>query len=600
MIGERVPMNEKKIISISNRLTRISLLMVLVFTVVGALVGFGELRRSFIENKRDLAEFEKEKADWIMIDLLQARRAEKDFLLRLDDKYSKNHMDAIARIHGHLDELQQANLGASERQIVKTLVVATDGYAKAFQDIVTTQRTLGLNEKEGLQGKLRNAVHDIETKLKAYKDLPLSVSMLTMRRREKDFILRLDEKYITAMQGEHEKFKGLLANNKSITPNDKQVILNLLTVYGESFYAYTDAAMLQEKNKKAAINAVHLLDEPEEKLLAAAEKSRKLAASQLESSWMLIVSAMFLGGVAIVLLVVIQRKNIRKDFEVLVGRLNNATTSIQAASEQMTSGSQALAASSSEQAASLEEVSSSLQEMASMVEHSLTTTQDADIAGKTAQELALEGGEAMRRMREAMDEIRNTSVETAKIIKTIDEIAFQTNLLALNAAVEAARAGDAGKGFAVVAEEVRNLAKRSAEAAGNTNELIESSQMKSGMGVSVAEDVEASFTAITDAVNKVSGLIQESTTASHQQSESITQINLAMRQMDSMTQNNAASAEESAATSEELSAQTFQLAGVIEQVTTLAGVKVSSNGGDSADQEQNTLEFFEEPEQPYM
>jgi len=465
---------------------------------------------------------------------------------------------------------------------------------------VTTQRILGLNEKEGLQGKLRNAVHDIETKLKAYKDLPLSVSMLTMRRREKDFILRLDEKYITAMQGEHEKFKGLLANNKSITPNDKQVILNLLTVYGESFYAYTDAAMLQEKNKKAASNAVHLLDEPEEKLLDAAEKSRKLAASQLESSWMLIVSAMFLGGVAIVLLVVIQRKNIRKDFEVLVGRLNNATTSIQAASEQMTSGSQALAASSSEQAASLEEVSSSLQEMASMVEHSLTTTQDADIAGKTAQELALEGGEAMRRMREAMDEIRNTSVETAKIIKTIDEIAFQTNLLALNAAVEAARAGDAGKGFAVVAEEVRNLAKRSAEAAGNTNELIESSQMKSGMGVSVAEDVEASFTAITDAINKVSGLIQESTTASHQQSESITQINLAMRQMDSMTQNNAASAEESAATSEELSAQTFQLAGVIEQVTTLAGVKVSSNGGDSADQEQNTLEFFEEPEQPYM
>ena len=187
---------------------------------------------------------------------------------------------------------------------------------------------------------------------------------------------------------------------------------------------------------------------------------------------------------------------------------------------------------------------------------------NANQAGSLAQDVqtaADASQRAMERMGRAIGEIESSSKETAKIIKTIDEIAFQTNLRALNAAVEAARAGDAGKGFAVVAEEVRNLAQRSADAARNTTELIATGQDNAQNGVTVCREVGTVLTRISGGLQRVTDLIGEVSTATTQQSRGLDQVNEAVSQMDSSTQNNAASAQQSASASAELSAQVSEL-----------------------------------------
>jgi methyl-accepting chemotaxis protein len=256
----------------------------------------------------------------------------------------------------------------------------------------------------------------------------------------------------------------------------------------------------------------------------------------------------------------------RGDFERIKQAMNTAGTSlaqalsqvasasqqITAVSGQISGSSQALSSSATAQASSLEEVSSSLQEMSSMTKQNASNAKEARSLSDGARGTAAKGVDSMKRLSEAINRIKASSDSTAKIVKTIDEIAFQTNLLALNAAVEAARAGDAGKGFAVVAEEVRNLAMRSAEAAKNTSNLIEESVKNAEGGVSINQEVLANLREINEQVNKVSEVMAEIASASDQQSQGIDQITTAVQQMSDMTQQNAANSEESAASALEL------------------------------------------------
>jgi methyl-accepting chemotaxis protein len=248
-----------------------------------------------------------------------------------------------------------------------------------------------------------------------------------------------------------------------------------------------------------------------------------------------------------------------------LSQVQAAAGQVASAGGQITAGSQALAQSSSEQAGSIEEVSSSLQELAAMTKQNSDNARAAtQLAGQTRGSTS-EGVTRMTELSAAINKIKGSADQTAKIVKTIDEIAFQTNLLALNAAVEAARAGDAGKGFAVVADEVRNLALRSAEASKQTAALIEESVKNANDGVAMNAEVLKTLGAINGQVEKVSGIIAEIAAASEQQSQGVDQINGAVSQMNGVTQQVASSAEESASAAEELASQSNVLSDMVGQ-----------------------------------
>jgi len=269
------------------------------------------------------------------------------------------------------------------------------------------------------------------------------------------------------------------------------------------------------------------------------------------------------------LITYILNKSIVKPISKLIQVLYKNADKVNLASNQISSSSQSLASGASQQASSLEETASSLEEMAGMTRQNADNAKQANSLSKNASESSEKGSMAMTDMVQAMQKIKNSSDETAKIIKVIDEIAFQTNLLALNAAVEAARAGEAGKGFAVVAEEVRNLAQRSAEAAKNTGGLIEGSQRNADQGVKISENFVSLLNEVTTGVKKVTDLINEVSAASEEQARGIEQINDAVSQMDNITQLNASSAEESSSASQELSSQAEELNQVVNNLTKL-------------------------------
>jgi methyl-accepting chemotaxis protein len=248
-----------------------------------------------------------------------------------------------------------------------------------------------------------------------------------------------------------------------------------------------------------------------------------------------------------------------KTLDDALARVGLAAEQVSSASDQISAGSQMLSQKASEQANSIEEVSSSLQEVAAMTKQNSGNAQEARRLSQIAESSVEAGVESMMRLSEAINRIKASSDSTAKIIKTIDEIAFQTNLLALNAAVEAARAGDAGKGFAVVAEEVRNLAMRSAEAARNTADMIEESVKNSESGVALNQEVLRNLKDINGQAKKVGAVMAEIAEASEQQTHAVEQVNTVINQMNMVTQQVAANAEESASGAEELSSQAEEL-----------------------------------------
>ena len=264
-------------------------------------------------------------------------------------------------------------------------------------------------------------------------------------------------------------------------------------------------------------------------------------------------------------------RGINRTIRRISGSLGDAAGQVSAAAGQVSASSQSLAEGSSEQAASLEETSASLEEINGMTSSNAESARTAKQLAEQTRHAAEHGNTQMQQMSAAMDAIKASSDNIAKIIKTIDEIAFQTNILALNAAVEAARAGEAGAGFAVVAEEVRALAQRSAQAAKETAEKIDDSIAKSANGVELSGRVATSLNEIGERASRMDEIVGEIATASGEQTRGINQVNQAVSQMDKVTQSNAGNAEETAAAAEELNAQATAMLDSVSELQRLVG-----------------------------
>ncbi|HZZ18653.1 MAG TPA: methyl-accepting chemotaxis protein [Opitutaceae bacterium] len=375
------------------------------------------------------------------------------------------------------------------------------------------------------------------------------------------------------------------AYSASISQTEDQVLFSKMitdqAVYRPARQKYIEMVDAGHKSEAAAFMASTLLPafrnysaSSEELMNFNARNGASISADVASSSdhttwatiWGALVTLVVSVGIGYYMIV-----GIRRVVASITEQLSSGADQTAAAAGQVSTASKSLADGASEQAASLEETSASLEEISSMTQRNAESATQAKNLSNQTRQAAESGASSMDEMKQAMDAIKASSASIAKIVKTIDEIAFQTNILALNAAVEAARAGEAGAGFAVVADEVRSLAQRSAQSAKETAVKIEDSVSKSDRAVRISAKVAQSFEEIVVKARGVDELVAEIATGSNEQSQGIAQVAVAVSKMDRVTQSNATCAEQSAAASAELNAQSDSMRHSVTSLVALVG-----------------------------
>ena len=590
-------------LTIKQKLYGLAALVLVAFTIFGLVYVYATDIRAdaAAEIERSLAIHNAETE--ARIALLQARRNEKDFLLRKDEKYIEDHAKTMQALYGHLQHIQD-NVSSDEGLAdVQTLRALSHEYEQGFKKMAEVQIRVGLNEKSGLLGHLRKSVHDVEETLKKFAHDKLAVKMLMMRRHEKDYLAREADKYIGRMAERKAEFESLL-NKSNIPASAKKQISSNMDTYHKDFNALTQG--MKEVNAVIAAfrETIHAtepaFDHVEELVQRLKDESVAKQDSINAQISMMLILTMVLGGIIILSTVIMLASAITRGLDaairvskaVAAGKLGqdiqvhskdesgqlltslshmdenlvrvvtevqDSVVNIGTASDQIAQGNLSLSQRTEEQASSLEETASSMEEMTSTVKQNADSATEAKQLADDNRHKAVASADVVSRTVNAMSDIDQSSKKIADIISTIDGIAFQTNLLALNAAVEAARAGEQGRGFAVVASEVRSLAQRSADAAKEIKELIGDSVAKVKVGNELVAESGQALEVIIDNAKQMASIVDEISMASTEQASGIDQVGVAITQMDTTTQENASLVEEAAAASKAMQDQAYSL-----------------------------------------
>jgi methyl-accepting chemotaxis protein len=577
---------------------KVILLLVIALTALAVVSAGNYFLRKDIESVQEL----QTGINTALAELLKSRVAQRAFLQESDAKLAEKALALLQSAQANLNAKKK--LAEGQEQVVASLdelAAGVSAYQGVFSKVVANVQEINKLRTEMLASGNRL---DEQARTKVVDFLDEKEAMLLMETGSS-----LDDMHINFKNGVKD-FRFFI----------NQLILNSQQLYLEAKEAHylaqrkiiDDGIKLQAKNTNTLITNIKF-EEPKKAWGAIAKESENIisADQKLHSLWKSNRAAMatmetssvdlnkkaetldkmtkdemqakatfadLLGIAVFVLAAVLLLAGgviiIRTTFSALrgaVGGLNEVANDVGKASDQFNSSSNELASGASEQAASLEETAASLEELSSMTKQSAEHARQADQLMSETGKVVEQANHAMVSLRDAMSKISNNSDETAHIIKTIDEIAFQTNLLALNAAVEAARAGEAGAGFAVVADEVRSLAMRAAEAAKNTQDLIEQNIQDVKKGSEMVKSTDEAFTQVEESSQKVGSLVSEIASASEEQAQGIDQINQATAEMDKVTQRVAGNAEETASASEELSGQVDALGSVVDDLSKLLG-----------------------------
>lgn len=551
-----------------------------------------------------------EELSQLIKEVLEARRQEKNFMIRRDEVSIIEWEAAVNNVKKLATSSATTLQDPGQINSMKAVYVAIDKYQEAFSSLVNETKQendlavvwRGVGEEfVRLSGQAAKKVMEpgriaaaeakdqealacwtrAETSLdqdviRAFLLVRISAIYFLMHKSDKEWY-DVQKNLATLNQG-LQSWREMVKDQPALA-NVCQEIAAAIDRYQQNALAYHDLFMRQRQSNAAILDSARLA-------IKESEKVRGQLKSQMSSrsgwaKWFMIVAT--IGGVLLgMALALLMTRAITRPVIRIASELNEGAAQVAGASGEVLSSSQSLAGGACQQAAALEQTAAALEELADMTKNNAHKAQQARNLTEEAGQVMQAANHSMSRLTVFMDEITTASREVGDIIKTIDAIAFQTNLLALNAAVEAARAGQLGAGFAVVAGEVRSLAMRAGQAARDTAGLIEGTVQKIRGGVDLVASTNRAFSQVAESSCKIAVLVEEIATDSSEQTQGIEQINMAMAQVDKVSQKSAANTEKMASASEELSAQAENLQGMCLGLVQLVHGSGASSQGRSA------------------